>query len=174
MDDVSFLWQGWEPLARIVFIGTLGYVWLLLLLRGSGQRTLATMTPFDFIITVTLGSAFGRVLTAKDVSLAEVLVVMALLLTLQWLVADLRARSGRVAALVDINAVLLYHRGEIMHRQLRRHRLKESDLEGAARQNGYGSLSEVEAIVLEKSGTFSAIGHAERGDGAALRGLASS
>ena len=52
MEDVQFWWDGWEPLARILLLGTLGYLTLIALLRISGQRTLAKMTPFDFVIKI--------------------------------------------------------------------------------------------------------------------------
>jgi ribose/xylose/arabinose/galactoside ABC-type transport system permease subunit len=50
--------------------------------------TVSRMTPFDFVITVTLGSAFGRVLTAQEVALVEVFVAFGLLVVLAsfWIV----------------------------------------------------------------------------------------
>lgn len=68
---VHFFFNGWQPIVRIVVVGTLGYVTLILLLRVSGKRTLAQLNSFDFIITVALGASFGRILTARTVALAE-------------------------------------------------------------------------------------------------------
>lgn len=169
MGDVQFFWDDWESILRIVLIGTLGYTWLALLLRGSGPRNMAKMTPFDFVITVTLGSAFGRVLTAAEVSLVEVLVTFSLLVALQWTFAAGRARWPAVARLLDPGPTLLFHDGRPVDRALRRHRMTESDLHSAARENGLGSLADVAAVVLQADGTFAVISRDKMGDGTSVR-----
>ena len=168
MDDVQFWWDGWRPVARILLLGTLGYATLIALLRISGQRTLATMTPFDFVITVTIGSAFGRVLTASEVPVSEMLVTFTLLVALQWVVALLRERYSFVHRLVDREPVVLYHRGQANERALKRHRLTSDDLLSAARENGMGSLDQAEAVVLQSDGSFAVISPQQLGDGSAL------
>lgn len=168
MDDVTFFWGGWEPLVRILLVTTLGYLWLVALISRLGQRALATMTPLDFVITVTLGSAFGRVITAKEVAVAEIVVAFSVLLALQWLAASGRARGLRAGRYFDAEPALLYHRGAVVEEAMRRHRLTEKDLIGAVRKEGKGSLGEVEVIVLEPSGDFSVIGPDELGDASAV------
>ncbi len=172
MSETQFFWDSGEPMLRILLVGTLGYATLIALLRISGQRSLATMTPFDFVITVTLGSAFGRVLTATEVSVAEMLLTFGLLIALQWAVAVLRERSATVHRLVDVEPVLLYHQGRFVSSALKRHRLREKDLLLAAREKGMGSLSEAEAVVLESDGKFSIVTASKLGDGRALDVLA--
>jgi hypothetical protein len=54
-------------------------------------------------------------------------------------------------------------------RALRRHRFVESDLHSAARENGFGSLDDVAAIILQADGTFAVISAEKMGDGASVR-----
>ncbi|MFI7581876.1 hypothetical protein [Kocuria kalidii] len=68
---VNFFFDGWEPVARIVLVGTLADTTLVLLLRISGQRTPARRNSFDFVVTVAIGAIFGRVLTARSIPLLE-------------------------------------------------------------------------------------------------------
>ncbi|MEZ0166969.1 DUF421 domain-containing protein [Kineococcus sp. LSe6-4] len=168
MDGVTLWWGGWEPLVRIVVVGTLGYVWLVGVLRFSGPRNLAKMTPFDFVLTVTLGSAFGRVLTSKETSLAAALLVFTLLVGLQWLMALLRQRSRKVERALSTDPVLLFHDGTFVREAMRRQRFLESDIHSAARENGLGSLQEVAAVVLQADGSFSVIEKSSLGDGTSL------
>ena len=168
MDDVMFFWGGWDPLLRILLVTTLGYIWLVLLVTRLGQRTLSDMTPFDFVITVTLGSAFGRVITATEVAVSEVVVAFAVLMALQWGVALARGQGFRIVKWLDAEPALLYHRGEILRGAMRRHGIKESDLLGAVRKNGMGSLTEAGAILLESNGQFAVIGADQIGDGSAI------
>lgn len=118
--DPVFVLDEWNAVLRILLVGTLGYVWLVLLLRGTGARTIAKMTPFDFVITVTLGSAFGRVLTAQEVGLVEVVVTFSLLVVLQWTFAFSRAQWPSFSRLVDVNPTLVAYRGVPVGRALRR------------------------------------------------------
>ncbi|HWH13223.1 MAG TPA: YetF domain-containing protein [Miltoncostaeaceae bacterium] len=168
MGQTVFILDGWDAVARILLVGTLGYTWLVLLLRGTGPRTLGTMTPFDFVITVTLGSAFGRVLTAQEVGLVEAAVTFALLVALQWTFAVLRRRSRGFSRLVDVSPTVVYFRGRPVPEALHRHRLTEADLHSAVRESGRGSLSEAEAIVLQSDGTFAVIGADAMGDGSSV------
>jgi uncharacterized membrane protein YcaP (DUF421 family) len=168
VDDIYFFWAGWDSILRILLVGTLGFVWIVLLLRVTGPRMMAKMTPFDFVITVTLGSAFGRALTAPDVAVADIIVTFALLVGLQWSFGVARARSNRFARVVDVGPSLLYHRGRPVNAALRRHRFTESDLHSAVRENGMGSLDEAEAIILQSDGTFAVISADKMGDGTSV------
>lgn len=166
--DSTLIWDGWEPIVHSVVMAICGFLALVLILRVSGPRTMAKMTPLDFIVAVTIGSAFGRTLTATSVPLAQTVLVLALLVVLQWVFAMARARSGRVRALLDHPPVLLYYQGRMQHRALRRHRLLEEDVHTAARQSGKGSLEDVAAVILQQDGSLGAIGRDDLGDGSSL------
>jgi uncharacterized membrane protein YcaP (DUF421 family) len=113
---------------------------------------------------VTLGSAFGRVLTATEVSLTDAAVAFALLIGLQWLLAGWRARWPAFRRLTDVHPTLLYADGRIIKEGLRRHRLTESDLHAAAREQGLGSLRDVGAVRMPASMSISVIKRDEMGD----------
>lgn len=169
--DVTFLTNGIEPVLRVLFIAVTGYITLLVLLRFSGQRTLSQMTAFDLVITVTIGSAFGRVLTAREVALVEVVAAFAALIGLQLLVATLWGRSSAMRDRLHPKPALLYLDGEVVTASLRKHHLTEQDLVTAARQDGLGSLEEARAIVLEGNGSFAVISASQYGDGSAVTPL---
>jgi uncharacterized membrane protein YcaP (DUF421 family) len=168
MDSVEFFSAGWANVARVVVIGVVGYLALFLLLRGAGKRTMARMNTFDFVITVTIGGAFGRVLTATEVGIVEAIVAFAVLISMQYIVSSLRLRSSVVASLVQASPSLLYFRGGFLRQEMRRERVAESDLYAVIRQNGLGSFSEVEAIVLESDGQYAVVRSPWAGDGSAL------
>lgn len=157
MDKVIFFWNGWEPLLRIVVVGTLTYVSIILILRISGKRTLANMNAFDFVITVALGSAYGRILTAKQVSLAEAFTTFALLAVLQFVISKLENKSNWFHQLVTSNPTLLYYQGQFLDKAMRKRRVRVDSLLGAVRKKKISSLNEVEAIVLEPDGSISVI-----------------
>lgn len=166
--DLSYFWTGWSPIWHTLLIGSVGYLTLVILLRGTGPRTMAKMTPLDFVIAVTLGSAFGRVVTAVDVSLAQAVVALLVLVLVQWLLAAARSRWHFMRRLLDAPPVLLYYNGELQPKALRRHRLTEVDVHTAARQSGHGSLADIQAVILHQDGSLGVISHSSMGDGSSL------
>ncbi|WP_347158120.1 DUF421 domain-containing protein [Pontibacter chitinilyticus] len=157
MDKIAFFWNGYEPLLRIVVVGTLTYGGIVLLLRVSGKRTLLSMNAFDFIVTVAMGSAFGRILTAKHVSLAEALVTFALLISLQYSISWLETRSKKFSRFVTGEPTLLYYQGRFLEKEMKKQRVRKAEMLSAARAKKLDNLDQVEAIILETSGSLSVI-----------------
>lgn len=165
---VNFFFDGWEPVIRIVVVGTTGYAALVSLLRASGKRTLAQMNSFDFVVTVAIGATFGRMLTARAIPLVEAVTAFALLIGLQFLVSSVQTRSRSFASLVTAAPTLLYHRGQLQTSALRRVRLTEDELRAAVRGQGAGPLEEVGAVVMESDGSLSVVMSSHLSDGTAI------
>ena len=60
--------DSWGDLVRRVLVGITAYASLVLVLRGSGKRTLAQLNAFDLVVTVALGSVLATILLSPDVS----------------------------------------------------------------------------------------------------------
>ncbi|MDK2990236.1 MAG: hypothetical protein PWR16_1765 [Methanoculleus sp.] len=144
-------------LVRVLIIGIFAYVALVIILRISGKRTLSAMNAFDFIVTVALGSTLASVITSRDVSLAEGVLALGLLVGLQYIVSWFSVRSERVQKAVKSEPRLLFHAGEFLHDAMRRERIAESEIRQALRSEGIGSLESVRSIVLETNGNLSVI-----------------
>lgn len=157
MDNVRFFFDGWDPLLRIFVVGTLSYVILVFLLRISGKRTLAQMSGFDFVITVAIGSTFGRLITAKEVVLAESAAAFLLLILLQTAFAWLDMRYEWFSIIAKSQPTLLFYKGEFLEDNIRRCRINKAEVLGVIREQGIESLNEVEAVVLETSGGWSVV-----------------
>lgn len=171
MDDVVFIVGSWEAVVRVLVVGTLAYLALVLLIRASTKRSLAQFGAFDFVITVALGSAFGRILTATEVGIVEAVVTFGLLVTLQYVLSLAELRSPAMANLVKAPPSLLYYEGRYLEDAMRRELVTTKELEAAVRQRGLGSFDGVEAIVLESGGDLAVILKQQRGDGAVIEGL---
>lgn len=148
---------GWAGLGRILVVGVLAYAALVLLLRISGKRTLSKMNAFDLVVTVALGSTLATVLLSKDVPLAEGVLAFVVLVGLQYALAWLSSRSGKVLAVVKSEPTLLLYQGKVLHEALRKERVAEVELLAAIRNEGYPDVQDIEAVVLETDGTFSVV-----------------
>lgn len=157
MDKIVYFWSDFEPLLRIIVVGVISYIGLILLLRISGKRTLASMNAFDFIITVTIGSAFGRILTAKEVSVAEALTTFVLLISLQHIVTSISIYSEKFSKLITSQPTLLYYNGEFISKNLKKERIKKNEVLSTVRSKRFNTIKDVEAIILESNGSISII-----------------
>ena len=149
--------ESWAGLGRILVIGLLAYVGMVLILRISGKRTLSKMNAFDLIVTVALGSSLATVILSKDVPLFEGLLAFGLLIGLQYVVAWSAARSHRVRQIIKAEPALIFYRGSFLDQVLRRERLSRGEVIAAMREQGIGTLEEVDAVVLETAGELSVV-----------------
>ena len=152
-------WDGWQGPLRVAVMALLSYLYLIVLLRVTGKRTLSKMNAFDFIITVASGSTFATVLLNKDVSYVEGAVAFAMLVLMQYGVAFLSTRSHGIESLVKSTPTLLVWRGRMRPEAMKKARVTEAEVLAACRESGLHSLQEVEAVVLETAGEFSVLEH---------------
>lgn len=143
MGDVAYFWNGWEPVLRIIVVGTLTYLGIVLLLRISGKRTLANMNAFDFIITIALGSSFGRILTEKSVSVTEAVVAFGLLVFLQYILSIIEVRSTWFKKFVSSDPSLIYYNGSFIKKKLQKERIRKDDVLSVVRKCGFENLDDV-------------------------------
>jgi uncharacterized membrane protein YcaP (DUF421 family) len=163
MDDTVFIYNGVAPLLRILLVGTSAYVAIVLILRISGKRTLASMSAFDFIIAVAVGAVFGRTLTTKDLSITETFTAFLLLALLQFIFAYLEINFPIFKKIFNTKPTLLFYKGEYIDKNLHKERLDKSKVISAARKNGFGNMDEVTAVILEIDASFSVIGKSDEG-----------
>lgn len=161
--------DSWGDLLRVIAVGAPAYAALVLLLRLSGKRTLSKMNAFDFVITVAMGSTLATILLSADVSLAEGVVALALLVLLQFLITWSSVRWTAIRRLVKSTPTLLYYRGDLIEAALRKERVTEDEVLAAVRAHGYAGLEAVDAVILETDGTIAALEADASGDVSALQ-----
>ena len=147
----------WFGLLRILIIGVLAYGALIFLLLASGKRTLSKWNAFDFVITIALGSTFATVIVSKDVSFAEGILALCLLVGLQFIITSLAVRFDWAEKIIKAEPTLLFDKGEFLREAMKRQRVAEAEVLMAIRAQGIAATEQVEAVVLETDGSFSVI-----------------
>ncbi|MHA6278797.1 DUF421 domain-containing protein [Salinimicrobium sp. CAU 1759] len=169
MDDTTFLWNGIQPIIRIVIVGVTAYLAIVLILRVSGKRTLASMSAFDFVIAVAVGAVFGRTLTTKNLSISEALTAFILLAVLQFIFAYFEGKSKTFKRIFNTTPTILYYNGHFIEKNLHKERLDKSKVISAARKKGFGSMDDVAAVILEIDAQLSVIGKSKEGESSTFR-----
>lgn len=149
--------DSWDSLVRVVLIGSIGYAGTVLLLRISGNRTLSKMNSFDLVVTIAFGSTLSAILINSNVSLAEGLTAIALLVALQFGITWLSVRSAAINGVVKTNPTLLMKDGHFLHAAMMVVRVTEEEIRATVRQHGLGGVEQVAAVVLEADGSLSVI-----------------
>jgi uncharacterized membrane protein YcaP (DUF421 family) len=147
----------WHDLARIVLVGVATYAGMIVLLRGSGKRTLAKMNAFDFIVTIALGSILAGTLLDASVSWAEGMTALLVLVGMQYLITHASTRWPALRRVITSDPVLLVHHGRLLQRAMRRERVTEEEVQHALRDAGLSELAQVRLMVLETDGRFSVV-----------------
>ncbi len=151
------LFEGWIPLFKVFFVGVIAYTALIFLLRSYGKRTLAKMNAFDFVINVAIGSILATIVLSPEVAFVEGMLAFVLLFSLQYLISWLSMNSREIRTFIKGEPRLLYHDGQYLRSAMRSERITEEEILQTVRNNSFGSLSDVQAIVLETDGEFSVI-----------------
>lgn len=124
--------------------------------RIGERRTLAEMSPFDFVAAVAVGAVVGRIPNAHDTSYIEGAITLVVILAAHALITRLRYLKP-VSGLIDHAPRLLVAEGKILKRELRRSGFTNADLEGMLRQRNLHDISQVQYVIFEQRGKISVI-----------------
>ena len=134
------------------------YVILLVVIRLSGRRTLAEMTPFDFVLLLIVAETTQQALLGDDFSITNAALLIVTLFTLDIALSHIKARRRGIGLLIDGTPTILVSNGHLEERAMRRARVTKDDVLAAARiQQGLERLDQIKYAVLEISGEISII-----------------
>ncbi len=136
---------------RPVFV----YAFLVIGLRLSGKRELVQLNPFDLVVLLTLSNTVQNAIIGDDNSVTGGIIGATSLLVVNYLVVRFLYDHRKLDQLVEGRADVLILDGKVQTRRLKKELITASQLEAAARKQGFASLSEVQECVLEPGGTLS-------------------
>ena len=143
-----------DAVVRAVMI----YVFLLVLMRISGRRTMAQMTPFDLVLLLIVAEATQQGLLGNDFSITNAFLVITTLIGLDVLVTGLTHRSQWLDRWVNALPIVLIEDGKVIDDRLMKARVDREDiLEQARATQGIERMEQIKCAVLERSGGISIV-----------------
>lgn len=134
------------------------YLFLLLVFRLSGKRSLAQMTPFDLVLVLIIGEAASQGLTGDDFSVTTTIVLVTTLVFMEKGFAWLKQGSKRAEHWLEDLPTVVVENGKPLKEKMKREEVNEEDvLEAARKSHGLETMDEVKYAVLERGGTISVI-----------------
>lgn len=134
------------------------YVFVFVVFRISGKRTLAQVTTFDFVLLLIIGEATQQGLLGDDFSVTNAFLVVGTLVATDIVMSLAQQRFPALGRFVEGLPVVLIDDGEPIQRHMQRARVDESDILERARQSqGLERLDDVKYAVLERDGSISIV-----------------
>ena len=142
------------PVARALAM----YLFLLVLVRVSGKRTLAEVTVFDFILLLIISECTQQAMTGNDFSVTNGFLLVLTLVTVDRLSDWVTSRSERIDQVVSDAPLVLVDEGRVLHDRLKASHMRVDEiLEAARTDQGLERLDQIKYAVLERSGGISVI-----------------
>ena len=134
------------------------YGLLLVLVRISGRRTLASMTSFDFILLLIISEATQNAMLGDDMSMTNGFLVITTLIALDIGLSLWKQRSPRLEKWVEGVSTVLVEDGRPLKDRMDKARVDLSDIMQAARElQGLERMEQIKFAVLERSGAITII-----------------
>lgn len=135
------------------------FVWLIVLLRSTGRRSLAQLSAIEFAIVIALGSAVGDPMFYPQVPLLHAMLVMALVVGLQQVLAWLIRRRETIETLIEGRPSELVRGGVLRLSELEHAKLSREDVCEILRNQSVRQLGEVQRAYFEQNGQLSLFVH---------------
>lgn len=137
---------------RVLF----GYIFLHLLIRLSGKRTISEAASLDFILALILGDMIDDLIWA-EVPASQFVIATGLLVSTHLGVSLLCRWNQACANWIEGTPSLVIQDGAFISSGGRRERMNEKDIAAALRQEGIEDWREVKRAFVEKSGELSIV-----------------
>ncbi|HEX3327845.1 MAG TPA: YetF domain-containing protein [Actinomycetota bacterium] len=134
------------------------YVFLLVIFRVAGKRTMAQVTVFDFVLLLIISEATQQAMIGQDFSITNAILVITTLIAAERGLTWVQARYKKIDKLLDGLPLVLVEDGKPFEDRLRQERVGEDDILAAARQTqGLARMDQIKYAVLEQTGGISIV-----------------
>jgi uncharacterized membrane protein YcaP (DUF421 family) len=134
------------------------YLFLMLVFRAFGKRSLAQITMFDFVMLLIIAETTQQALLGEDFSLTNAALLIATLFSVDYLFDAVKRRLPWFDRAAEGAPLIVVKDGQPIEERMRACRIDVDDVLYAAREHqGLEELAEIRYAVLEKNGSITII-----------------
>lgn len=134
------------------------YLFVYLVFRILGKRSLAEITTFDFVLLLIISETTTDALISEDFSLMGCFIMVCTLVGTDYLLSLIKNRSQWFEVLSEGAPLVIVDHGKPLKKRMEKTKVDESDvLEAAREMHGLERMSQIKYAVLERDGTISII-----------------
>ena len=143
-----------EPIVR----GLVTYLFLLLVFRIAGKRTLSESSSFDLVLLLIISETTQQAMVNNDHSMTNGALLVLTLVGLDILLSLVKQWSPAADAWIDGLPIVVARDGQLLKDRMNRERVDEADILEAARElQGLEGLDQIQYAVLEKGGKITIV-----------------
>ncbi|MFC7525342.1 DUF421 domain-containing protein [Parapedobacter sp. GCM10030251] len=143
---------------ELIIRGAVIYLFLLLLFRVLGKRSLAETTTFDFVLLLIIGEATQQALLGNDFSTTNALVLITVLMGIDLVFVKLKGKYKKLDRLLEGTPLILVDHGKPLKGRMKEAKVDTEDILEAARiSHGLEQMHQIKYAVLERDGQISII-----------------
>ncbi|MGH7852537.1 MAG: DUF421 domain-containing protein [Candidatus Binatia bacterium] len=134
------------------------YIFLLVVFRVAGERTMASMTTFDFVLLLIIAEATQQGLIGDDFSITKTILVIVTLVGMDIGFSLLKDCSRLFHKIIEGMPLVIVADGRMLDDRMRWARVDVEDVLQAARERqGLERMEQIKYAVLERTGEISII-----------------
>jgi len=134
------------------------YLFVLVVFRISGKRSLSQITTFDFILVLIIGEATQQALLGNDFSVVNAYVVIATLLMMEIMFSWMGRRMPKLGRVMESLPVIVVENGKLLHERADKEGVTVEEILAAGREHhGLERLDQFKYAILERHGGISVI-----------------
>jgi uncharacterized membrane protein YcaP (DUF421 family) len=141
-----------------VIRGVAVYLFLLIIFRISGKRTLAQTSPFELVLLLIISETTSQALVDSDHSITNAFLLIMTLVGMSVLLSLLKHRSPAADRWFEGLPLPIVRDGRILRERADKERVDESEILAAARSSqGLERMEDIKHAVVENDGTISVV-----------------
>lgn len=154
MEDI--LVEDWAGVGKVAACTAVSFLVLFVFIRITGKRTLASLSAFDFVVIIALGSTLAEMMLA-EIPLLNGAMALIVILAFQFGLAWAASKSKKIEDVVNAKPTLLYIDGAFLDEAMLREKVTVDEIYSEVRSAGIYDMAEIKAIVLELNGHVSVV-----------------
>jgi uncharacterized membrane protein YcaP (DUF421 family) len=134
------------------------YLFLLLVFRIMGKRSLAESTTFDFILLLIISEVTQQALVGEDYSLTGAFILIVTLISIDLVFSFLKDRFPMFGKITESVPLIIVDQGKPLKKRMEKCKISNEDVLEAARESfGLEKMDQIKYAIVEKDGTISII-----------------
>lgn len=142
------------PFVTTALMSVFSFFYLFVLARLMGNRQIAQLDAFDYIIGITIGSIGAELSTELEEPIKPI-IAMGIYGVLGALMSVLALRVPRSRKRMESSPIVLFHDGKLYQSSLLKAKLGLNEFLSLCRQQGFFDLTQVYTAVFEYNGKLS-------------------
>ncbi len=134
------------------------YVFILLLFRIMGKRSLSEATTFDLVLLLIISEVTQQALVGHDYSLTGALILIVTLTTTDLVFSLLKENFPFFGKVTEGLPLIIVDEGKPLTKRMKKSKVSEDDILEAARMYfGLEKMKDIKYAILEKSGDITIV-----------------